>query len=205
MYYKVDTLLDAFTLLPQRGSVYSEEGKRHRFKTTQFDRAAKKVNFEYRADTTVKADFSTSTTTQDALSAIYVLRASALKAGDKLTMPVSDNGSNYKVQFEAAGLERVRAPIGERSALKVRLSIFDDKNQSRRQEHRDLAVRRSASSAGEAHRRFACWQLQSAAAGSEVTLRQGQREAGVLIDPLIDAGKAGPVEHFDNLLRPVLV
>src|SRR5207342_1675131 len=75
LYYKVDTLLDAFTLLPQRGSVYSEEGKRHRFKTTQFDRAAKKVNFEYRADTTVKADFSTSMTTQDALSAIYVLRA----------------------------------------------------------------------------------------------------------------------------------
>jgi hypothetical protein len=128
VYYKVDTLLDAFTLLPQRGSVYSEEGKRHRFKTTQFDRAAKKVNFEYKSDTTVKADFSTSTTTQDALSAIYALRASALKAGDKLTMPVSDNGNNYKVQFEAAGLERVRAPIGERSALKVRLSIFDDKN-----------------------------------------------------------------------------
>ncbi len=47
VYYKMDTLLDSFTLLPQRGSVYSEEGKRHRFKTTQFDRAAKKVLFEY--------------------------------------------------------------------------------------------------------------------------------------------------------------
>ena len=27
LYYKLDTLLDAYTLLPQRGSVYSEEGK----------------------------------------------------------------------------------------------------------------------------------------------------------------------------------
>ncbi len=53
LYYKMDTLLDSYTLLPQRGSVYTEEGKRHRFKTTQFDRAAKKVNFEYKADTTV--------------------------------------------------------------------------------------------------------------------------------------------------------
>ena len=26
LYYKADTLLDVFTLLPQRGSVYSEEG-----------------------------------------------------------------------------------------------------------------------------------------------------------------------------------
>ena len=30
LYYKLDTLLDSYTLLPQRGSVYSEEGSRHR-------------------------------------------------------------------------------------------------------------------------------------------------------------------------------
>jgi hypothetical protein len=129
VYYKIDSLLDTVTLLPQRGSVYSEEGKRHRFKTTQFDRAAKKVNFEYKADTTVKAEFATSAVTQDALSAIYVLRAIPLKAGDKMTMPVTDNGINYKVQFEAGAVERVRAPIGERPATKIRLSVVDDKNQ----------------------------------------------------------------------------
>src|SRR5260370_39451368 len=38
VYYKMDTLLDSFTLLPQRGSVYSEEGKRHRFNATHFER-----------------------------------------------------------------------------------------------------------------------------------------------------------------------
>jgi hypothetical protein len=128
LYYKVDTLLDSYTLLPQRASVYSEEGQRHRFKTTQFDRAAKKVFFEYKTETTVKADFPTSPVTQDALSAIYVLRAIPLKAGDRMTMPVSDNGINYKVQFDVGAAERVKTPMGELSAWRVKLSVSDDKN-----------------------------------------------------------------------------
>jgi len=127
VYYKMDTLLDSFTLLPQRGSVYSEEGKRHRFKTTQFDRTAKKVLFEYKADTTVKSDFPTSAVTQDALSAIYVLRAIPLKPGEKMTMPIADNGINYKVQFDAGASEKVRTPRGDQAAVKIRLSVFDDK------------------------------------------------------------------------------
>jgi uncharacterized protein DUF3108 len=129
VYYKMDTLLDSFTLLPQRGSVYSEEGKRHRFKTTQFDRAAKKVLFEYKSDTTVKSDFPTSAVTQDALSAIYVLRAIPLKPGEKMTMPIADNGINYKVQFDAGASEKVRTPRGDQAAVKIRLSVFDDKAQ----------------------------------------------------------------------------
>jgi len=128
LYYKLDTLLDSYTLLPQRGSVYSEEGKRHRFKTTRFDRTARKVFFEYQADTTVKADFATSPVTQDALSAIYVLRAIPLKGGDRMTMPVSDNGINYKVQVEVLAQERVRTPLGEQAGWKLKLGVFDDKN-----------------------------------------------------------------------------
>jgi hypothetical protein len=128
LYYKIDTLLDSYTLLPQRGSVYSEEGQRHRFKTTQFDRAASKVFFEYKTDTTVKADFPISPVTQDALSAIYVLRAIPLKDGDRMTMPVTDNGRNYKVLFDVGGLEQVKTPIGQQSAWRVKLSVFDDKS-----------------------------------------------------------------------------
>lgn len=129
LYYKMDTLIDAYTLLPQRGSVYSEEGKRHRFRATMFDRSAGKAFFEYRSATTVKADFPVSPYVQDALSAIYVLRAIPLKAGDRMTMPVSDNGTNYKVQMDVAGLERVRTPLGEVSAWKIRPAISDEKNQ----------------------------------------------------------------------------
>jgi hypothetical protein len=59
-----------------------------------------------------------------------VLRAIPLKTGDKMTMPVTDNGINYKVQFDVGASEKVRTPMGEHPALKVRLSVFDDKNQS---------------------------------------------------------------------------
>ena len=49
LYYKLDTLLDSYTLLPQRGSVYSEEGSRHRFRTTRFDRPGAPVGARPRA------------------------------------------------------------------------------------------------------------------------------------------------------------
>jgi uncharacterized protein DUF3108 len=128
LYYKLDTLLDSYTLLPQRGSVYSEEGSRHRFKITQFDRKAQKALFEYQTDHTMKTDYAVSPVVQDALSAVYVLRAIPLRAGDRMTMPVADGGANYKVQVDVAGAtERVRTPIGELPAWRVRPTVFDDK------------------------------------------------------------------------------
>ena|SRR6266508_1343959 len=130
LYYKMDTLIDSYTLLPQRGSVYSEEGKSHRFRTTTFDRKANKVLFEHQANTTVKDNFTTSPVAQDALSAIYVLRAVPFKAGDRMTMPVSDDGVNYKGQFEIGAAERVRTGIGDVSAWRVQVTLFDDKNRT---------------------------------------------------------------------------
>lgn len=129
LYYKADTLLDSYTLLPQRGSIYSEEGKRHRYRATRFDRAAGKVFFEFTTDHTVKADFGTSPVAQDALSAIYALRAGAFKAGDRSTMPVSDNGANLNARFETGALERVKTRLGEMNAWRVRLALVDAKNQ----------------------------------------------------------------------------
>jgi Protein of unknown function (DUF3108) len=130
LYYKLDTLLDAYTLLPQRGSVYSEEGKRHRFKTTRFDRGLKKAFFEYQSTTTVKSEFAISAFTQDALSAIYVLRAIPFKADDHMTMPVSDDGQNYRLNIDVGGPERVKTPLGEVSAWKVKPVLLDDKGQT---------------------------------------------------------------------------
>jgi hypothetical protein len=127
LYYKLDTLIDVFTLLPQRGSVYSEEGRRHRYKTTEFDRASKTIAFEYKSDSIAKARFATSAVTQDALSALYVLRAIPLKAGDRMTMPVSDDGINYLATFDVQASERVKAPFGETVASRVRVSVVDDK------------------------------------------------------------------------------
>ena len=125
LYYKLDTLLDSYTLLPQRGSVYSEEGGRHRFKVSRFDHAARRVAFEYESTNTATDDFPIAPYTQDVLSAIYVLRAVPLKAGDVVTMPVTDDGLNYKLQVNVGAAERVKTPLSEVSAWRLKLAIFD--------------------------------------------------------------------------------
>jgi hypothetical protein len=125
LYYKMDTLLDSYTLLPQRGSVYSEEGSKHRFKVSNFDHRTHKVFFEYEAAGKATDNFTVPPYVQDALSAIYVLRSVPVKAGDRMTMPVTDNGSNYKVQVDVAPSERLKTPFGEATAWKLRLGIFD--------------------------------------------------------------------------------
>src|SRR5262245_50116345 len=125
LYYKFDTLLDSYTLLPQRGSVYQEEGSRRRFKVSKFDQASHKVFFEYQAAGTATDTFTVPPYAQDALSAVYVLRSIPFKAGDRMTMPVTDNGSNYKVQVDVAPMERVKLASSEINAWKLRLGIFD--------------------------------------------------------------------------------
>jgi hypothetical protein len=119
LYYKVDTLLDAYTLLPQRGSVYSEEGRRRRLKVTSFDHRARKAQYEVQTATTVKEELKLPPYVQDALSAIYVIRSLPLSAGGKMTMPVSDSGKNYRVQLTVGASETVRTPLGALRAWRI--------------------------------------------------------------------------------------
>jgi hypothetical protein len=92
LYYKADVLLDVYTLLPQRAGVYSEEGPRHQMKVTTFDDPARKASFENTTAKSGKREFSVPPLTQDALSAIYVLRALPLKIGFRETIPVTTGG-----------------------------------------------------------------------------------------------------------------
>ena len=119
LYYKADTLLDSYSLLPQRGSLYSEEGKRHRMKTTIFNQAAKKATYEVETRTLVKKDLTIPGFTQDALSAIYVLRSIPFMAGDRFNMPVSDNGQIYKVQMQVGAVEPVKTGLGTMNGLRI--------------------------------------------------------------------------------------
>lgn len=119
LYYKVDTLLDVYSLLPQRGSVYSQEGRRHRTKVTLFDHAARKATYEVQTATLVKKELRLPPYTQDALSALYVLRSVALTPGDRFNMPVADNGTIYSVQMVVGKVETVRSGIGDVQAVKV--------------------------------------------------------------------------------------
>jgi uncharacterized protein DUF3108 len=119
LYYKADSLLDAYTLLPQRGSVFSKEGRRERMKTTMFNQKANTATYEVKTRTVVTKEMKVPAYSQDPLGSIYVLRAIPLKAGDKFNMPICDAGESYKVQVTVAGPENVKSGIGEVSAWKV--------------------------------------------------------------------------------------
>jgi len=136
-YYKVDTLLDVYTLLAQRGSVYSEEGQRHRFGATLFDRMRNRASFEHTTTTVVKSEFAVQPGAQDLLSALYAVRTMPLKAGDRIAVPVSDGGTNYRVQMAVGTPEPVQVPLGSSSAWKVTLVITDAASQ---QVGRNVAV-----------------------------------------------------------------
>jgi len=125
LHYTMETWLDGFTLLPQRATASSEEGRRRRVRTTIFDRPARRARYEIHTSTVVKTDVVIEPDEQDALSAIYVLRTLALKPGAAVTMPVTDDGAIYRVRFEPGAVERVRTPIGEMSARTIAASITD--------------------------------------------------------------------------------
>jgi len=119
LYYKADTLLDTFSLLPQRGSLYSEEGKRKRMKTTVFNQARKQATYEIETRTLVKKDLAIPGFTQDSLSAIYVLRSIPFKPGEKFNMPISDNGNVYRVQMQVGAIEPVKTGLGVINGLRI--------------------------------------------------------------------------------------
>ena len=119
LYYKADTLLDVYSLLPQRASIYTEEGKRSRLKVTTFDQAARKAQYEVQTRTLVKKELAIPAYSQDGLAALYVLRAIALKPDDKFSMPICDAGEAYTVQITVGGVETVKTGIGDVRAWKI--------------------------------------------------------------------------------------
>lgn len=129
LYYKLDTLIDTYTLLPQRGSVYSEEGGQNSVRETTFNRPQRRAVFEHRSTATVKSDLVVPADVQDSLSALYVLRAVPFRAGDRMTMPVSDGGRNYKLVLQVSGPERVKTVFGELAAWRLRPIVYDSDNQ----------------------------------------------------------------------------
>jgi hypothetical protein len=125
LYYKADTLLDSRSLLPERGSIYSQEGSRQRTRTTRFDHAAQRADYEFKTGTTVRSTVPLPKYAQDALSSIYALRAVPLRENARLSMPVCDGGKVYRVQFAIGGIESVQAPAGRTPAYRITLSIAD--------------------------------------------------------------------------------
>lgn len=125
VYYRADTLLHATSLLPERGSILGEEGRRRRLGVTTFERRAGRVRFEQTTTTVVRTVLPVPAETQDALSAFYVLRTKPLEAGRRLTMPVSDGGTLLWVEIVVDGREPVRSGLGSLEAWRLVPSIRD--------------------------------------------------------------------------------
>jgi hypothetical protein len=133
LYYKADTLLDAFTLLPQRGSIYSREAGRQHLRATRFLQEAHKAQYEVQSGpsltTDSRLDMLVPPATQDALSAIYVLRAADLQRGATITIPVSLNGNTYRVRVTTGNKESVTCGIGTLPAWKLMPSLLDQQDE----------------------------------------------------------------------------
>ena len=121
LYYKADTLLDVYSLLPQRGSVYSEEGRRRETKVTRFDHAARKARYEQHLGgrTAAAEDLSIPPGTQDVVSVLYALRMMPMQTGAKMTFPITNNGDMYRMQAVVGGRETMQAGIGSVRAWKI--------------------------------------------------------------------------------------
>jgi hypothetical protein len=129
LYYRMNSSLDSFTLLTHRSSLYSEEGSRRRQSATRFDRTARRAFFEITTDPTTRTDFAMPPHAQDGLATLYALRARTFSPGERVTVPVVDEGMLYAVDVEAAAVERVKVAAGEFDATSLKVSIADPANQ----------------------------------------------------------------------------
>jgi hypothetical protein len=130
LYYKMESLIDAATGLSQWSALYMEEGTKKHLTSTRFDRTARRANFEITNQPASSQSLAIPGAAQDGLSMIYALRARTLKAGERFTAAIVDEGSLYSAEFAAEGPERVTVPLGERDAWKVRVQIRDAQGQN---------------------------------------------------------------------------
>jgi hypothetical protein len=129
VYYKADTLVDAYTLFPQRGSVFSQENGRQRMKETKFDQARHAATFQMRTATTVTQDQALPGPTHDGLSALAAMRTMPLTPGAGSSFAVSDSGYLYRVTLNVGTKETIATPLGGIPAWKIVPAIRDSKGQ----------------------------------------------------------------------------
>src|SRR5689334_20076482 len=128
VYYKMDSLLDSFSILSQQTSLYTEENGKKRQSSMRFDRAARRALYDA-PNESVKESFEVPTNVQDGLATLYAVRGHAFKAGEHFSIPVADDGSLYSVEFDTRGPEHVRVPMGDLEAWNLKLTILDSKKQ----------------------------------------------------------------------------
>ena len=90
-----------------------------------FDRPKQRIFYEVPTEPGLKDDFAAPAAVQDGLSTLYVLRSHALRAGERFTMPIADDGAWYTVVFTPSGPERLTVPFGDTTAFNIRIQILN--------------------------------------------------------------------------------
>lgn len=141
IYYKADTLLESRTLLPHRSSIYSDEKGKRRYRIVTFDRKTGTLRYEVQSGdplrVTSQQNDKLPLQAQDALSAIFGLRAAALAVGTKLTMPIVVNGHVYRVEMAVTGRDTVQCGLGRVDAWRITPTLLDARD---RNDGRDMAI-----------------------------------------------------------------
>ncbi len=123
-YYKAESLLDTRTLQPTIATFYSNEQGQTNLRTTRF---TARTAIEFQPSTKAPRERHTvPAQSQDPLSAIYVLRTRALKAGETFTMPIVDGADLYQATWRVAGPEPVTTPAGTFPAWRLAPSFTDE-------------------------------------------------------------------------------
>lgn len=126
VYYKMDSLLDSFSSLSQRTSLYTEEGAAKRYATTLFNRGTKRASVEWKSGAeTTRDELVIPANVQDGLATLYTLRGRAFRAGEKVSVPVTDDGTLYTVNVEVGAPEPIKVPLGPVTAWNLRVTILD--------------------------------------------------------------------------------
>jgi Protein of unknown function (DUF3108) len=140
VYYKADSLIDAATLLSQRGSLFSREGRRQRLREMRFDHRAGTMRYDVHGGEPL-APLSGSDTripphAQDPLSAVFVLRALAFDRTPTVTMPIAMNGRTQLFTITRGPIETVTCGLGAIRATKFLATASDAAGA----DARDLAI-----------------------------------------------------------------
>ncbi len=132
LYYKADTWLDAYALLPLRASLFSQEGRKRENKVTRFDQAHRTARFEIEETTdgvssgVHGATLTMPPQTQDPLSALFALRTLPLGAGTRTQMALTFNGNLYQVQVRVDRRESLKTATGTRMAWHITPVLLDE-------------------------------------------------------------------------------
>jgi Protein of unknown function (DUF3108) len=129
VYYKVDTLLDAYTLLPQRGATYSDEHGQRKLKVFVFNRPGGTADYEVQSGAPEKTRLSVPPLTQDALSAVMAMRAAPLLEGGRLSMHVVNEGRLYAMKVTVGGKELMSTGAGWFKAWRLTPTLVDAEGQ----------------------------------------------------------------------------